>query len=238
MVKTPNVLKAAARRLGLTKPIKTIVSPEYRQVARLAGELKRDMSGRGFDPVYRAHINGGDGYKKYLDLDYALEPAIKLFLRLGLHKSPPFRLLDIGCGPGYFLYVSKRHGHLVTGTDIEDTAIFNDLVHLLEIPRFTHRVEAFQPMPDFGGPFDLITAQAIVFDLHRTENVWRTPQWKFFLEDCQKHLCPRGRIFLHFNPATTQDFDFIPDDVADLLRSLPGGKLSKSKEFFTLALPT
>jgi SAM-dependent methyltransferase len=234
-MKAPQSIKTLLHKTGLRKPIGMLISPEFREVTRVLKELKTDFERRGFEKVYRAHIDGTDGYKKYLDLDHALEPAIKWVQHLGLFRAPPLRIFDIGCGPGYFLHVARHYGrHEILGIDIEDTAIFNDLVRLLEVPRISYRVEAMRPLPDLGGSFDLITAMGIVFDLHRTEDTWGPRQWKFLLEDCRTRLRPKGRIFLNFNPATTREFDFIPDDVAEMLRQMPGGKLSSSKEYFTL----
>jgi SAM-dependent methyltransferase len=236
-MKAVKPLKHLLHKTGLRKPLARLISSEFREVMRITEELKAELKHRGFDAVYDRHINGKDGYKKYLILDDALEPAIKPALQLGLFDPPPLRIFDIGCGPGYFLHVARQYGgHEVLGIDIDDTAIFNDLVRLLEIPRITCRVEAFQSLPDLGGKFDLITAMGIVFDLHRTENTWGPQQWRYLLNDCRTRLRPNGRIFLHFNPATTREFDFIPNDVAAMLRQMPGGKLSKSKEYFTLTL--
>lgn len=112
--------------------------------------------------------------------------------------------------------------------------MYNDMVELLGIPRIVNRVEKLQRLPDLGTLLDLITAYSICFDLHWQEEVWGHKEWEYFLDDCRSRLRPGGRVFLNFDSATTRKFRFVPDEVADLLRAMPEGRLGSSKEFFTL----
>ena len=68
---------------------------------------------------------------------------------LGLDYAPPSRILDIGCGTGYFLYISKLLGHDVLGLDVDDFPMFRELTELLRVQRTIGRIEAFQPLPNF-----------------------------------------------------------------------------------------
>jgi len=227
--------------MSVTKTAKSVVKkviksalPTYRRESALSKRLVADIEQLGFERVRQQHSAFQDNSRKYLQLQEYFPEAVRLAGRLGLLDSKPLRVLDIGCGSGYFLYVAKRSGHDVIGLDLPDNPLYNDSVQLLGIPRVANRVEKFQPLPDFGKPFDLITAFSVCFDLHSTENVWGPDEWKFFLNDCRSRLNPNGRVFLNFNPATTRDFRFVPDKVAAFLRSLPEGNLTASKEFFTL----
>jgi len=193
-----------------------------------------EINARGFQDIQDKHARSDDGYKKYLDLDSHVSTVVREASRLGLLRTTRKRVLDLGCGTGCFLYVLKAKGHDVVGIDIPDHGIFNDMIQALSIPRLSHRITAFQALPDFSGNFDLITAFSVCFDLHRTADVWGPREWNFFLEDCRSRLRPGGRVFLNFNPATTRGFSFVPDEVATLLRRIPGGRLSASKEFFSL----
>ena len=237
-MKIQTLAKSCAKAVGLRRPIRLVMSPQYRYVDRLARPIQRSIRARGLEGVRAKHAQSNHGYKKYLhDFDWHLEYVVQEALLAGAVQSPPLRVLDIGCGPGYFLYALRSFGHDVLGLDIDDTEIFNDLIELLKIPRVVYRVEAMKPLPNLGAPFDLITALGIAFDLHRTENIWGPREWEFLLNECCNRLRPGGRIFLRFNPATTRDFDFVPDDVAAMLRTMQGGELSTSKEFFMLRRP-
>src|SRR4051812_37718298 len=119
-----DTIRSLIDHLGLVRPLKLVLSRRYRMVWRSSRELKRALLASGFQQIYEKHINGGDGYKKYLDLDTALDPSIDLFYKLNLESGKPLRVLDIGCGPAYFLYAAKHRGHSVVGIDIEATAIF------------------------------------------------------------------------------------------------------------------
>jgi 2-polyprenyl-3-methyl-5-hydroxy-6-metoxy-1,4-benzoquinol methylase len=231
-------LKKIGKQLGLRTPVLMATSSHYRKIRKLAQPIIASIRRDAVDKVHELHRNSTDGYTKYFhDLDWNIEYVVNEALQADLVNVPPQRVLDIGCGPGYFLYALQQFGHDVVGLDVDWTEIFNDLIKELKIPRIVHAVEAFKPMPPTGEKFDVITALGIVFDMHRTPDIWGPKQWEFFLADCRSRLRPGGRVFLRFNPATTQKFDFIRDDVAEMLRKMPGGKLSESKEIFLLTLP-
>ena len=75
------------------------------------------------------------------------------------------------------------------------------MIELFGSRRVTHRIEAFQPLPDLGGPFDLITAYAICFNGHNSPQLWGPKEWDFWLNDVRtNHLTPTGTIYLELNP--------------------------------------
>jgi SAM-dependent methyltransferase len=228
-------LKGVLKALGLRRPLLRLFSAEYRRLERLARPIIAGIRAAGFDTVRARHANSQEGYRKYLvELEAHIELVIQEALEVGAIESPPLRVLDLGCGPGYFLFALRSFGHDIVGLDIAETRVFNDLVEQLRIPRVVHRVEALKPLPELGPPFDLITALGIVFDLHRTDRIWGAREWEYFLNDCRSRLRPGGRLYLRFNPATTREFDYIPDEVALMLQRLPGGSLAASKEHFLL----
>lgn len=229
-----NKMREAIKSTGLHRPVRQLVSASYRRQYALMEQLIKDIHLRGFERIRQKHSSSLDNSRKYLNLDWHLAEVVHLGSKLGLLDSSQQHILDLGCGSGCFLFTLKTVGHEVLGVDLSDTPLYNDMVQLLGIPRLVHRVEALRPLPDFGKPFDIITAFSICFDLHWTDTVWGVKEWMFFLDDCRSRLRPGGRIFLNFNPATQQEFDFVPDEVAEMLRQMPGGSLSDSKEYFTL----
>ena len=227
-------VKNVIKRTGLPRLVRTVGSAQYRAECALAKRVVADIRARDFAALCEKHREFGDNSRKYLDLVPHVEEVAHAAGRLGLIGAKPMRVLDLGCGSGYFLFALKTLGHDVVGIDLDDNPMYNDSVKLLGIPRIAQRVERLQPLPDLGAPFDLITAFSICFDLHWREEVWGPDDWKFFLKDARARLRPGGRIFLNFNPASTRHFRFMPDEVAAFLRGLPEGQLTASKERFTL----
>jgi cyclopropane fatty-acyl-phospholipid synthase-like methyltransferase len=121
---------------------------------------------------------------------------------LGLDRARPERILDLGCGMGYFLYICKHLDHTVLGLDLDESPMFNEMVTLLGIPRVICRIEPFVPLPAFGEEFDLITAHQVCFNGHKSNDLWQVAEWKFFLNDLARHLKLDGRVALQLNHET------------------------------------
>src|SRR5205814_10039382 len=45
---------------------------------------------------------------------------------LWLDRTPPLRILDLGCGAGYFLYVCRFFGHEALGLDTDEEPLFRE----------------------------------------------------------------------------------------------------------------
>jgi SAM-dependent methyltransferase len=141
----------------------------------------------------------GDDPPKYLDLQRWIDINIHRVRDLGLDLSRPKRILDLGCGTGYFLYICRLLGHDVLGLDVDDLPMFAEITKLLGIQRVIERVEPFKPLPDLGRKFDFITAFLICFNNHKQADLWGVPEWDFFLDDLAKHLSPGGCVWLELN---------------------------------------
>jgi SAM-dependent methyltransferase len=143
------------------------------------------------------------------------------------------RILDLGCGAGYFLYIAQLLGHSGLGLDMDRVAMFRDITRLLGVRRVVQRIEAFRPLPDFGQKFDLITAFMICFNDHKMPGLWKTPEWDFFLDDLAKHLKPRGRVWLELN----QEYDetFYTPELKEFFQKR-GGKIDEQKVIFNSGL--
>jgi len=142
----------------------------------------------------------------YEDASYWIGVNVRRVQDLWLDRTPPSRILDLGCGPGYFLYISQLFGHSGVGLDTPDEPLFEGLTQLLNVQRVIARIEHQVPLPDLGEKFDLITAHRVCF--HRIERVgegewkeWTPADWKFFIDDIRsRFLKPSGRLFLELNP--------------------------------------
>lgn len=153
--------------------------------------------------IRERYSGSNEHYAKYADIGRWLTLNAKRVQDLKLHRSPPSCVLDLGCGGGFFLYILQQFGHEGLGTDIDEFPLFQELVDLFHVQRTIFRIEPFQPLPDFGRKFDLITAFSTSFN-RRSHRVWWGPaEWRYFVDDLMGHLRPKGRIFFGLNPDNT-----------------------------------
>jgi SAM-dependent methyltransferase len=155
-----------------------------------------------FNAIKKRYFNPNDAVspKKYLNLENWMRTNVKRIRDLRLKKAPPrLRILDIGCGSGYFLHIANCLGHDVLGMDLDREPIFRETIALLGIERTIHRIEPFQVLPDTGAPFDLITAHMTRFNWHNDGTPWGPKEWEFFLNDLVSRLTPNGRLQFDLN---------------------------------------
>ena len=172
-----------------------------------------------------AKINMRYAGQKYADVDHWLRVNRERVQDLKLHRVPPKRVLDLGCGGGFFLFILKRFNHSVLGLDIDESPLFHELLEAFAVPRIVFRIEPFQPLPKFDRQFDWITALSIGFDRHReTKSRWGPPEWDFLLRDLNSRLAPGGKIYLTVNPLPNGEYmtpelrDFFSSRGADIER--------------------
>ena len=175
---------------------------DWRRGIRLdPGGLIKAIDAEQFETIRRRYVTEkpGSAWLKYLDLETWMAINLRRVRDLELDRGSPKRILDLGCGAGYFLFISRCLGHDVVGLDIDEAPIFGELMRMLGLERVIWRVQPFVPLPDWGTRFDLITAFMICFNGHKSPNLWRVKEWQFFLDDLETHLTPQGRICLGFN---------------------------------------
>jgi SAM-dependent methyltransferase len=157
---------------------------------------------------------GSPRINRFEDVVYWIEINIERAQDLWLDRAPPIRIVDLGCGAGYFLYVCKYFGHDVLGFDTDNEPLFRATTALLDVPRVIGRIERQTPLPDLGGKFDLVTAHRICF--HRIGHVrdgveWSAADWEFFINDIRtRFLNEDGRLLLDFNPRPDGSSFFTP----------------------------
>ena len=158
---------------------------------------------------------GSPQINRFEEIAYWIDINTERAQDLWLDRAPRLRILDLGSGAGYFLYVCKHFGHDVLGFDTDREPLFAATTRLLGVPRVIGRVERQTPLPDLEQQFDLVTAHRICF--HRIgkvrENVeWSTGDWKFFLDDVRSRLlAEHGRLLLDFNPRPNGSSFFTPE---------------------------
>src|SRR5947199_3773336 len=102
----------------------------------------------GFEHIRRRYAvpNPGADWPKYLDLERWIEINIRRIRELELDLSRPKRILDLGCGAGYFLYIAQLLGHSGLGLDIDRLPMFREISRLLGVHRVVQRIDAFRAL--------------------------------------------------------------------------------------------
>jgi SAM-dependent methyltransferase len=205
---------------------------------RLLPGLLADLDAERFEALRARYVRvdfNPIGPLKYFDLPTYLGRSLRRAIRLGLHRAQPCRVLDLGCGFGYFLYVCSRFGHRCVGLDYvdgnqPDVECYEATLELFGQERVLHRIVQFEKLPHLGEPFDLITAYEICFNWHenKREQAWGIPEWQFFLRDLKARLAPGGRIVLEFNPLGP-GLPCFDDGLADYFRASGARLLSDRK---------
>ena len=128
--------------------------------------------------------------------------------RLGLHDAAPLRILDIGCGPGYFMASARVCGHEVHGVDAPagilshaENRVYSELLAALRIAPLVSPllIERYVPLALPLRDLDLITAFWICFNRHRQDDEWSADEWRFFVVDALSHLRSGGILHLELN---------------------------------------
>lgn len=127
----------------------------------------------------------------------------------GLQRPPRRRILDIGTGSGMFPFICAAYGHDAVGTDLPAVTthdLWRPFHKAFGVRVLPIAVRTREPLPDLGGPYDLITSFRTRF--HSTKPVetgldhethWSVEDWDFFLRDLVRHCAPDGRIFFMLN---------------------------------------
>jgi SAM-dependent methyltransferase len=180
--------------------------------------------------IQQRYVNSTAGYAKYANIQPWLRLNRERVQDLNLHRSAPQRVLDLGCGGGFFLFILKNLGHSVLGLDVERVPLFGELLELFGVRRVVHKIDAFEPLPDLGQQFDWITGFSTNFYLyHPAKKRWETAEWDFFLSDLQRHLAPGGKIFFGLNPL--YDGGYYTPEIRDLFLSR-GADVERERIFF------
>jgi SAM-dependent methyltransferase len=190
----------------------------FLRARKLAARADAAIDQAKFDEVITRHASEGYGSYKYFDKQLWLRSKMMRVIELGLDKSSPRSILDMGCGAGYFLHCCKYLGHDVHGLDLPNYEFYRDMIALFGIPRTGFRIEPHKNLPVLGKRFDVITAHQICFNGHKTDGLWGPDEWDFLLGDLEEnYLAPGGIIALEFNEEPV--IGFYTDDVRRFFES-------------------
>lgn len=170
---------------------------------------------------------------KWEDASYWLKINVERAQDLWLDRTPPLRVLDLGCGAGYFLYVCRFFGHEGIGLDVDVEPLFRGTTALLNVRRVISRIDRGVALPDLEEKFDLVTAHRVCFNrISRAPDgvwtEWSTADWRFFINDIRtRFLRSNGRLLLDFNPRPDGSSFFSPELRAFFLSE--GARIFRSK---------
>lgn len=145
---------------------------------------------------------------KYADYAFWIPFNVNRVGALGLHQSRPLRMLDIGCGPGYFMAAASACGHDCYGIDapaavmtIVEQRVYSELLAALSLPDRVSPllIERLKPMALSIRDLDLITAFWICFNRHEQPDEWGVAEWQFFVQDAMTYLRDGGVLHLELN---------------------------------------
>ena len=145
---------------------------------------------------------------KYADYAYWIPFNVNRVGALGLHQARPVRILDIGCGPGYFLAAAAACGHECYGIDAPasvmtpvERRVYSEMLAALSLSERVSPllIERYKPMGLALRDLDLITAFWICFNRHEQPDEWSAAEWKFFVQDAMSYLRDGGVLHLELN---------------------------------------
>src|SRR2546423_8402708 len=123
--------------------------------------------------IQQRYANSSAGYAKYADIEPWLRLNRERAQDLNLHRLEPKRVLDLGCGGGFFLFILKNLGHSVVGLDTGQVQLYAELLDLFGVERIVWTINAFEPLPNFPETFDWITAFSVSFNAkHSSTGPW------------------------------------------------------------------
>jgi SAM-dependent methyltransferase len=169
-----------------------------------AAKVYAEMDLAGLEKLKQKYFVPGEEthWPKYVEAERWVPMNIRRAQFLRLNARPkPLRIFDIGSGGGYFLLTARALGHSGVGLDIAEPPMYQEMFDLFKLKRLTHRIQAYEPLPDLGERFDMVTGFSICFNAHNTKNVWGPKEWEFFMKDLKsRFLKPDGEIFFGMNP--------------------------------------
>src|SRR5262245_66568700 len=92
--------------------------------------------------------------RKYLRLPLYLRDSVARAVALGLDRSPPLRVLDLGSGAGYFLLACRHFGHDALGFDLPANEFYRAMFRRFGLARVEGTIRPLADVEGIDGRFD------------------------------------------------------------------------------------
>ena len=115
---------------------------------------------------------------------------------------PPQRILDIGCGFGYFVRRCHDVGHYPVGLDLPGPPMIGRANEILGNRFISGTIKPFVVLPGTPEAFDLITMFGVMFrhgSAFASRDYWGWPEYTFLARDICSRLRPGGRLVIRPN---------------------------------------
>jgi SAM-dependent methyltransferase len=194
-----------------------------------AGDLARMQ--RLDDEIAAVRDCDPESAAKYTDYSFWVPFNVLRIAALGLHRSRPLRILDLGCGPGYFMAAATACGHDCYGVDAPagvlndvEARVYSEMLASLSLADRVRPllIERFTPMKLPVEGLDLITAFWICFNRHQQPDEWGVEEWRFWVDDARAHLADGGVLHLELNSHAARygSLEWYDQPTLDFFRSL------------------
>lgn len=121
----------------------------------------------------------------------------RIAFELNLRRTPRKRILDIGCGFGYFVMACREYGHYAIGLDRPDEVI-EEAACILGVPYVPHTIEPCVALPSGLANYDLITTFGVNLR-HASGELWGQDDYSVLTTEVRDRLLPGGRWVLRPN---------------------------------------
>lgn len=119
-------------------------------------------------------------------------------------QSSKKRIIDLGTGAGWMVYLCKQFGHESYGTDIQRRPEYEEGYKFLGINNnVSGDLVYINKKLTIKGKFDYITSFRSF--IGQKPRAWEKNEWKFFLSDCRDHLNDGGHVYLSCNSGSKLD---------------------------------
>lgn len=192
---------------SISHDIARALEKDYSTDAALIHAIRHLYTATRFQDVVKRYDGMSDNALKYLNVTKWLPKHLYLVRALNLHAEKGLRIWDLGCGPGWFSWLTKELGHHPLGLDTADAPqVYTDLCNVLEVPVTRHSIQPFVPLPQ-TGKYDLVILLMASFYIF--SKTWDAKAWDYFLSDIDSRLNPNGTILFELN--NTFGYLYTPD---------------------------